>query len=111
MGDVRIGHDRDTKEPVVLQYSERPLGGTIVGRTGFGKTTLLEHLILEDVRSGTSCIVIDAHGDLTNAVIEHAPAAARERMALIEVWEDRPFRLNLFAQPERPTANTPTIVA
>src|SRR4051794_25726077 len=101
MGDVRIGHDRDTKKPVVLQYSERPLGGTIVGRTGFGKTTLLEHLILEDIRSRTSCIVIDAHGDLTTNVIIHAPAEARERIALIEAWEDRPFRLNLFACPNK----------
>jgi hypothetical protein len=101
VGDTLIGYDCETGTPVVLKYEHRPLGVTVIGRTGYGKTTLLEHLILEDIRSRTSCIVVDAHGDLTNRIVALSPHAVRARIALIEVWEDRPFRLNLFTCPDK----------
>jgi energy-coupling factor transporter ATP-binding protein EcfA2 len=100
MADTVIGHDLETGEPVELRYDERPLGVTVIGRTGFGKSTLLEHLILADIARGTSAVVIDAHGDLATDVLTHMPPAAQERVSLIEVWHDRPFRLNLLAVPD-----------
>jgi hypothetical protein len=101
MVDSFIGYDMGTGERVALPYSYRDRHTTIIGKTGFGKTTLLEHLILADLQNGTSCIVIDAEGDLTERIISLAPRQAHDRIMLVEAWEDRPFRLNLFACPNR----------
>lgn len=40
----------------------------IVGRTGTGKSTLLETLILQDILAGRGCVLIDPHGDLVERV-------------------------------------------
>ncbi len=98
--DVCIGGDDSSNTPVYLHDNYRPQHISIIGKTGYGKTTLLEHLILEDLRSNTSAIVIDPDGDLTRRIISLASKEQRERIALLEVWPDRPFRLNLLDCPD-----------
>ncbi|MER6316227.1 translation initiation factor IF-2 N-terminal domain-containing protein [Streptomyces sp. NPDC001581] len=95
-GDFLLGTDTQDGQPVHLPAASRPSHLTVIGATGTGKTTLLQRLILADIENGTSCVAIDAHGDITRGVLGEAPASAKERVHLIEVWEDRPFGLNLF---------------
>ncbi len=45
----------------------------VVGQTGTGKSTLLETIILQDIRAGRSVIVIDPHGDLIRQVLGKIP--------------------------------------
>jgi hypothetical protein len=100
---VVMGHDTATRGQVSLGHDDRPLGVTVIGRTGFGKSTLLEHMIVSDINDGISCVVIDAHGDLTGDVIAFLidpDIPKTERIHLIELWEEKPFRLNLFAVPD-----------
>jgi type IV secretory pathway TraG/TraD family ATPase VirD4 len=47
----------------------------IVGKTGMGKSTLLENMIFSDITSGKGVAVIDPHGDLAEAVIDFVPAS------------------------------------
>ena len=35
----------------------------VIGKTGVGKTTLLETLIHQDLAAGNGCALIDPHGD------------------------------------------------
>src|SRR5439155_24361023 len=51
----------------------RNLGLCIAGLPGTGKSTLLLHLILDDIRAGRACCVIDPHGDLVTQVMERCP--------------------------------------
>jgi len=44
-----------------------------IGRTGVGKSTLLETLALEDIRAGRGCAVIDPHGDLAERLATQVP--------------------------------------
>lgn len=92
-----LGQDLTTSEPVVIDHASRTRHVSIIGRTGYGKTTALEHLILEDINAGTSAIVIDPHGDLSQRIITLASEDQRQRITLLEVWPERPFRLNLLA--------------
>ncbi len=45
----------------------------VVGKSGTGKSKLLELLIATDITSGQGVCVMDPHGDLVDAVVKHVP--------------------------------------
>lgn len=45
----------------------------LIGKTGMGKSTVLENMIIDDIRAGHGVAVIDPHGDLAEKVIEFIP--------------------------------------
>ncbi len=45
----------------------------IIGKTGMGKSTLLENMIFSDIKDGKGVAVIDPHGDLAEAVLRFVP--------------------------------------
>jgi CxxC-x17-CxxC domain-containing protein len=46
----------------------------IIGKTGMGKTTTLENLIISDIRAGHGVGVVDPHGDLAEKILDFIPA-------------------------------------
>lgn len=46
----------------------------VVGKTGMGKTTLLENMVLNDIYAGHGVGVIDPHGDFAEKIINFIPA-------------------------------------
>ena len=44
-----------------------------VGKTGTGKTTLLEHLIRQDIEHGEGVALLDPHGDLAERLLDCVP--------------------------------------
>lgn len=45
----------------------------IIGKTGMGKTNLLEHLAIQDIRSGHGVAYVDPHGDTAEKLITMIP--------------------------------------
>ena len=45
----------------------------IIGKTGMGKSVLLENMIISDLQKGYGVAVIDPHGDLCNNVLSFVP--------------------------------------
>src|SRR5580704_8839722 len=45
----------------------------VVGKTGVGKSTLLENMIIADVRSGKGVGVVDPHGELAEKILDFVP--------------------------------------
>jgi len=45
----------------------------IVGKTGTGKTTLIENMAISDIKSGNGLAIIDPHGDLTEDILDYVP--------------------------------------
>jgi CxxC-x17-CxxC domain-containing protein len=45
----------------------------LIGKTGMGKSTILENMIVDDIRAGRGVAVVDPHGDLAEKVIEYIP--------------------------------------
>jgi len=77
----------------------RELGLYISGLPGVGKSTLLLHLILDDVKAGRACCVLDPHGDLIRAILERLPddEATLCRVMLFDPADtDWPIGLNLL---------------
>ncbi len=78
-----------------LPYAERDRGLTLIGKPGTGKSSLLEHLILADLSTGTPGIALDPHGLLAERVVSLAPQASADRLVLLDP-SDFPFGLNLL---------------
>lgn len=45
----------------------------IIGKTGMGKTNLLEHLVLQDIQNGHGVAYVDPHGDTAEKLIQMIP--------------------------------------
>ncbi|MEI6529472.1 MAG: type IV secretion system DNA-binding domain-containing protein [Candidatus Falkowbacteria bacterium] len=46
----------------------------LIGKTGMGKSTILENMIVDDIRAGHGVAVVDPHGDLAEKIVEYIPA-------------------------------------
>lgn len=62
----------------------------VIGKSGVGKTKMLEQLIRADIFYGQGIGVIDPHGDLINAVLEFIPENRINDVVLIDP-SDREF--------------------
>jgi CxxC-x17-CxxC domain-containing protein len=45
----------------------------LIGKTGMGKSTIQENMIVEDIRAGRGVALVDPHGDLAEKVIQYIP--------------------------------------
>ncbi len=45
----------------------------IIGKTGVGKTTLIENLVLQDIMNGNGVCIVDPHGELVEGIIDRIP--------------------------------------
>ncbi|KAA3626931.1 MAG: DUF87 domain-containing protein [Proteobacteria bacterium] len=57
-----------------MRYTDRLSHIYIIGKTGTGKTTLLESLIMQDIRSGKGVTLIDPHGDYVERIAASVPS-------------------------------------
>lgn len=45
----------------------------IIGKTGTGKSTLIENMVISDIKAGNGLALIDPHGDLAENILDHIP--------------------------------------
>jgi len=64
---------RDRRRPFGIKRADRRYHIHLIGKTGVGKSTLLEHLIASDLRDGQGLAVLDPHGDLVRRVLHTMP--------------------------------------
>ncbi len=46
----------------------------VIGKTGMGKTTMMENMVLSDIYAGNGVAVVDPHGDFAEKIIDYIPA-------------------------------------
>jgi CxxC-x17-CxxC domain-containing protein len=46
----------------------------IIGKTGMGKTNLLEHMVIQDIKNGHGVAYVDPHGDTAEKIIKAIPS-------------------------------------
>jgi len=96
---VKIGVNRyqGVTLPVCLLNDDRRRHIYIIGQTGTGKTTLLQTMILHDIREGHGVCVVDPHGDLFRQLLGKIPKERVEDVIVIDPSDtDYPIGLNLL---------------
>ena len=67
----------------------------VIGRTGTGKSTMLETMIRQDILRGEGCCLIDPHGDLVSRVAEFAAQSRRDDVIYLNVPDgSQPYGYN-----------------
>src|SRR5687767_10148739 len=56
-----------------IKQADRQYHIAIVGRTGMGKTTVMEALMRSDICSGSGFALLDPHGDIAETIIKLIP--------------------------------------
>ena len=69
----------------------------IIGKTGMGKSTLLENMIFADISAGKGIGLIDPHGDLADAVLRFVPKNRTNDVVLFDPADTEfPVAFNLL---------------
>jgi hypothetical protein len=66
--------------PFGMSREARRLHAYVVGKTGTGKSTLLAHLVRQDMEAGRGFALLDPHGDLAESVLAFVPPSRREEV-------------------------------
>ena len=75
----------------------------IIGKTGMGKSVLLENMINSDVKSGRGLAVVDPHGDLAESVINFVPASRTNDVVILDPSDiSHPFAFNMLESGNDP---------
>lgn len=97
--EIRLGQDANDEGRVIdLSDIARALGTYVIGTTGTGKTTFLNHMILQDITAGHGICVLDPHGDQIDYIIARIPKDRVKDVILFDPADiEHPFGLNLFS--------------
>ena len=100
MGETNF---RGQREKFGIKTVDRRRHIYIIGKTGMGKSVLLENMIYSDVRSGKGMAVIDPHGDLADAVIDFVSPNRTNDVVILDPSDvSHPFAFNMLEYTDNP---------
>lgn len=70
---IGITNWRNTKQPFGIRDKDRLGHIYVIGKTGVGKSTLLQNMAISDIQKGKGCAVIDPHGDIAEDLLNYIP--------------------------------------
>ncbi|NQV88258.1 MAG: type IV secretion system DNA-binding domain-containing protein [Parcubacteria group bacterium] len=64
---------RNKKAPFGIKRRDRSRHMYVIGKTGMGKSTLLENMAIQDIQNGEGVAFIDPHGKTAELLLEYVP--------------------------------------
>lgn len=69
----------------------------MIGKSGSGKTVLLQNMAMQDVMNGEGVCIVDPHGDFADDVLAHVPPERAEDVIYFDPSDvERPMGLNML---------------
>jgi type IV secretory pathway TraG/TraD family ATPase VirD4 len=96
---VQIGttRARRVRRLIILKAHDRLHHVYLVGKTGTGKSTLLQNAVLQDIVAGHGCCFMDPHGESIDWILERIPPHRVEDVVLFDPSDvEMPLGLNLL---------------
>jgi hypothetical protein len=98
---LAVNEHRGLVHPVCIGTEDRMRHTFIIGQTGTGKSTLMESMILQDIRAGRGVAVIDPHGEMIESILGGIPEERANDVILCDLLDrERPIGFNLLAWTE-----------
>jgi len=67
-------NSRGKETPFGIRSEDRGRHMYVIGKTGMGKSTMLENMAIQDIRNGEGMAFIDPHGGTADRIMEYVPA-------------------------------------
>src|SRR6266566_4638000 len=96
-GVIHIGriNFRNDKRVFGIKHEDRFSHLYVIGKTGTGKSTLIETMALQDMERGNGFALIDPHGDLVARVAARVPASHRDKVIYLNATDpSQPYGYN-----------------
>jgi hypothetical protein len=88
---------RNRNVPFGVKRDDRRRHFYIIGKTGMGKTTMIENMILQDIWRGEGVCFVDPHGDPVERIINHIPPSRINDVVYLNPADtDYPFAFNVL---------------
>jgi hypothetical protein len=88
---------RDTVKKIYLKLNDRRRHLYTVGKTGSGKTTFIQRMILQDIYNGHGLAFLDPHGDAAEHILDRIPPERAEDVIYFNPADtDRPIGFNIM---------------
>lgn len=80
-----------------IKEGDRTKHTYIIGKSGMGKSTLLENLAIQDISNGEGLCVIDPHGSMAEKLLDHIPESRIKDVVYFAPFDgDFPIGLNML---------------
>ncbi len=64
---------RNQKTRFGIKTDDRRRHMYVVGKTGMGKTNMIQNMVIEDIRDGKGIAVVDPHGEFAETLLDYIP--------------------------------------
>jgi hypothetical protein len=93
---------RNKKTKFGIKKKDRTRHMYIIGKTGMGKSTLLENLAVQDIQNGEGVAFIDPHGSSAEALLEYVPEHRIKDVIYFAPFDlDNPISFNVLENVDR----------
>lgn len=88
---------RGRKQPFGIKAKDRERHMYVIGKTGMGKSTLLENMAIQDIQNGEGIAFIDPHGSAVETLLEYIPAHRVNDVVYFAPFDlERPIAFNVM---------------
>ncbi len=88
---------RGKRVPFGIKSKDRSRHMYVIGKTGMGKSTLLENMAIQDIRNGEGMAFIDPHGSAVEMLLEYVPEERIKDVVYFAPFDlDQPLAFNVM---------------
>lgn len=88
---------RGKKTPFGVKIKDRARHVYVIGKTGMGKSTMLENMAIQDIRNGNGMGFLDPHGSSAEALLNFVPAERIKDVVYFAPFDlDHPISFNIM---------------
>lgn len=88
---------RGKRVPFGIKAKDRARHMYVIGKTGMGKSTLLENMAIQDIRNGEGMAFIDPHGSAVEKLLDFIPADRVKDVVYFAPFDlDNPIAFNVM---------------
>jgi Type IV secretion-system coupling protein DNA-binding domain len=88
---------RGKRTPFGLKASDRRRHMYVIGKTGMGKSTLLENMAIQDIQNGEGLAFIDPHGGTADTLLQYVPEHRIRDVVYFAPFDlDKPVAFNVM---------------